>query len=149
MGAAGVSVLLLSCMLLEVFGPSSAEPQLCFPPARPSLSNIDAICVHGAGRRANHPHSLPTTGFSYLQRQADAINQMESLYSACCQSYSTRDRALTLSCAERAWEDVLRIYCVDEFSVKTSHYHCCRENWKTKWNCFNKEAPNPSYLPAV
>ncbi|XP_036395120.1 extracellular matrix protein 1 [Megalops cyprinoides] len=129
-----------------VFGPRSfREPRVPFPPARPSSDNLPAICLHGAGRPRYPHHSLPQSGYSHLYRYADAIHRVESWYSVCCQGNKTQ--AETLCCAQQAWEHALSQFCEEEFTIKTRHYHCCKEQGGARWSCFEKDAPNRSYLP--
>lgn len=43
------------------------------------------------------------------------------------------------------WKKRLSAYCAEEFSIKTSHYFCCKKNGKARWSCFDKEASDSSY----
>lgn len=47
------------------------------------------------------------------------------------------------------WKKALDLFCEDEFSVKTRHYHCCKLQAQARLNCFETEAPNPSYGPTT
>lgn len=47
------------------------------------------------------------------------------------------------------WTKALDLFCEDEFSVKTRHYHCCKLKPQARSNCFETEAPNPSYGPTT
>ncbi|KAJ8398518.1 hypothetical protein AAFF_G00427730 [Aldrovandia affinis] len=135
----------------EEMGPAVIVPRSFqdnrFPPARPSLSNLPAICLYGEGRPRYSLHSLPQTGFSYITRQEKTINRVESWYSVCCQRNGTQEPALLLCCARKAWEQAINGFCDEEFSIKTKHYHCCKMQGWRRWSCFDKEAPNRSYQP--
>ncbi|XP_043089360.1 extracellular matrix protein 1-like, partial [Puntigrus tetrazona] len=39
----------------------------------------------------------------------------------------------------------LSAFCTEEFSIKTSHYFCCKKKGKARWSCFDKEASDTSY----
>ncbi|XP_064209604.1 extracellular matrix protein 1 [Anguilla rostrata] len=127
--------------------PRSFEPKLPFPPARPYLHNFPAICHHGEGRHKYSRSSFPQDRFTHLQRQGDAIGNVESLYSFCCEKNGTLGSELSLCCAQQAWEHALNNFCDEEFSIKTNHYHCCRKRSVARWSCFEKGAPNKSYQP--
>ncbi|XP_062395146.1 extracellular matrix protein 1 [Sardina pilchardus] len=130
------------------FGPRgyAPHPRIEFPPGRPTSENIQAICLYGTGRPRYPQDLLPRTGLTYLGRQADAIHRTEAWYSQqCCQGSWQQNIDRTLCCAHQAWKKALEEFCNDEFSVKTRHYHCCRLNGHARLNCFQREAPNPSY----
>ncbi|XP_066577434.1 extracellular matrix protein 1 isoform X3 [Amia ocellicauda] len=126
------------------FSPQAPHPhEVPFPPARPSAANLPNICQHG-DRRPRYPlPSLPTTGFGRESRQGDCINRLESWYPLCCRG----DETQRLCCADQAWHLALSDYCKEEFTVKTSHYHCCRKKGEAMWDCFQKDAPDTTYLP--
>ncbi|KAG5270824.1 hypothetical protein AALO_G00172710 [Alosa alosa] len=129
------------------FGPRGyAPPRVPFPPGRPTSDNIQAICLHGSGRPRYPPGALPHTGFGHLSRQADAIHRTEGWYSQqCCQGSWQQNIHRTLCCAHQAWKKALEEFCEDEFKVKTRHYHCCKLRAQARLNCFQREAPNPTY----
>lgn len=43
------------------------------------------------------------------------------------------------------WKKSLSAFCTQEFSVKTSHFFCCKKEGKARWSCFDKEASDSSY----
>ncbi|XP_069041055.1 extracellular matrix protein 1 isoform X2 [Lepisosteus oculatus] len=129
---------------VPVFSPrASREPQVPFPPAQPLTDNLLNICRYGDQRPRYPPDSLPHTGFSHLRRYGDTINRLESWYQVCCHG----DRAVKLCCAQQAWRESLSQFCEEEFSIKTRHHHCCRQEGGARWDCFARDAPNPTYLP--
>ncbi|XP_036440869.1 extracellular matrix protein 1 [Colossoma macropomum] len=131
-----------------VFGPRSmGHPQIPFPLARPGPNNFQAICRYGNQRPRYPKETLPQNGFGYLVRQANAVNQLESWFSVCC-SHGIENEELLLCCTEKAWKNSLSAFCDEEFSVKTSHYHCCKKKGSEKWTCFENAAPNKSYEPS-
>ncbi|XP_023656963.1 extracellular matrix protein 1 [Paramormyrops kingsleyae] len=121
-------------------------PELSFPPARPSLDNLPFLCSYVDSRPRYTHQSFPSSGFGSQIRQADTINRVESWYSGCCQENETQESTLTLCCALQAWESALSTFCDEEFSIKTSHYHCCLKRGYSRWHCFEKAAPNPTTL---
>ncbi|TSK34834.1 Phosphatidylinositol 4-phosphate 5-kinase type-1 alpha [Bagarius yarrelli] len=127
--------------------PYSLDPSIPFPPARPTLDNIPAICSYSNFRPRYTKDMLPKDGFGYLHRQANAINKLESWFSVCC-SNRTQEDEMSLCCAQQAWEKSLSNFCQEEFSIKTRHYHCCKKNGQARWDCFEEEAPDPLYLPS-
>lgn len=56
-----------------------------FPPGRPSLSNLQALCAVGRKKHSYGPWNLPQTSFSHLSRQGEALNQLELQFTRCCQ----------------------------------------------------------------
>ncbi|XP_054854629.1 extracellular matrix protein 1 [Eublepharis macularius] len=112
-----------------------------FPPGRPSLSNIDSICTEGRRKASYGPWNLPSTGFSHLSRQGEALNSLEAGLSQCCQLPEDRK----LSCSQTSWSHVLEQFCTTEFSVKTRPYHCCKLEGASKDRCFANRAPFPNY----
>uniref|UniRef100_A0A4W5LBE6 Extracellular matrix protein 1a n=1 Tax=Hucho hucho TaxID=62062 RepID=A0A4W5LBE6_9TELE len=134
-------------------GPRSfgdSHPSVLFPPGQPSPNNLQAICLHSSRRPRYPAYSFPQTGFGYLCRQGDAINRVESWYSACCHWNGTQQvQEVTLCCVTQAWEQTLSTFCTDEFSVKTSHYHCCKKQGGDRLSCFHSQTPNPHYLPTT
>ncbi|KAL6488615.1 hypothetical protein MHYP_G00023560 [Metynnis hypsauchen] len=131
-----------------VFGPRAmGPPQIPFPLARPQPNNVQAICRYGNQRPRYPMETLPQNGFGYLVRQAKAVNQLESWFSVCC-SHGSENEELLLCCTEQAWKKSLSAYCDEEFTVKTSHFHCCKKKGSEKWKCFENTAPNKSYEPS-
>lgn len=47
----------------------------------------------------------------------------------------------------RQWETALAHFCIEEYSTKTLAHECCEKKGKERWNCFERQAPNPSYKP--
>ncbi|KAL4646687.1 extracellular matrix protein 1 isoform X1 [Arapaima gigas] len=133
-----------------VFGPRAFHGHyIPFPPAKPTLGNFADLCRYRESRPHYPPESLPHTGFSYLRRQADAINRVESWYGTCCMENGMLENEpeLGVCCAQQAWELTLSQFCSEEFSVKTSHYHCCKQRGRARWTCFETNTPNPTYVP--
>ncbi|XP_056154845.1 extracellular matrix protein 1-like [Lampris incognitus] len=123
------------------------EPDVPFPPARPTAENLAAICQHGQGRPRYPPRYFPRTGVSHFVRRGDAVNRLESWYGACCGEQTAQENSAVLCCAQQAWKQALSQFCVEELSTKTVAYECCDERGEARWTCFNSELPNPMYNP--
>nr|XP_020462894.1 extracellular matrix protein 1-like [Monopterus albus] len=127
-------------------GPSEAYP-VQFPLGRPTSDNLQAICFY-RDRRPRYPDSyFPGTGFSGQMRKGSAVNNAELWFGTCCKGNQTWEREVMLCCATRAWELSIKSFCDEEFSIKTRHYHCCKQNGRDRLNCFHNNAPNPNYEP--
>ncbi|XP_067248930.1 extracellular matrix protein 1 isoform X1 [Chanodichthys erythropterus] len=130
-----------------VFSPrsmgASMGPEVDFPPAFPNAGNLQDICRFSKAPTRYQKDTFPQSGFGHEHRQADAVNQLQSWYSVCCGINGTQEEQIC--CAEQAWKKSLSAYCTEEFSIKTSHYFCCKKNGKARWSCFDKEASDSSY----
>ncbi|XP_055259571.1 extracellular matrix protein 1 isoform X2 [Moschus berezovskii] len=113
-----------------------------FPPGRPSLDNLDQICLPSRQHVVYGPWNLPQTGFSHLSRQGETLNLLETGYSRCCRCRNPTNR---LDCAELVWEDAVTRFCEAEFSVKTQPHGCCKKQGEARLSCFQEEAPRPHY----
>ncbi|XP_016142966.1 extracellular matrix protein 1 [Sinocyclocheilus grahami] len=122
-------------------GPRMMVPEVDFPPAFPG--NLQDICQFSKAPLRYPKNMFPQNGFGREHRQADAINQLQSWYSVCCGIDGTPEEQIC--CAEQAWTKSLSAYCTLEFSIKTSHYFCCKKSGKARWSCFDKEASDSSY----
>ncbi|KAM5129360.1 extracellular matrix protein 1-like [Mantella aurantiaca] len=114
-----------------------------FPPGKPSKANIGHICRTTRNIVTYGDDDLPQTGFSYLRRQERAINSMEEGYSRCC------SQSEKLRCALEVWKNAMNSFCMDEFSVKTRPYNCCKKRDIERETCFSDEAPNPNYISSA
>ncbi|XP_077113895.1 extracellular matrix protein 1 isoform X2 [Ranitomeya variabilis] len=130
------------CPLDELMD-SSTNNLKTFPPGRPNGDNIGNICRKNRPKTSYGFHNLPSTGYSYLSRQGDAINALEKGFSACC------GKPDKLQCAENLWKETLEDFCNAEFSVKTRHFHCCRKSESQRETCFSDGAPNPEYITSA
>ncbi|XP_039219335.1 extracellular matrix protein 1 [Crotalus tigris] len=113
-----------------------------FPPGRPSLGNLQALCSVGRKKPSYGPWNLPQTSFSHLSRQGETLNQLEAQFTRCCQLGQDQK----LSCASNEWEKGLTRFCKQEFSIKTRPFHCCRVGAREgRFACFASQAPFPNY----
>nr|XP_020479460.1 extracellular matrix protein 1-like isoform X2 [Monopterus albus] len=99
------------------------EPNVPFPPARPTVRNLAAICHCGQGRPRYLASFFPSSGASHFRRRGSAINRLESWYSLCCSGQVAHSSSQILCCARQAAKGDAR------------------------WMCFNSELPNPNYYP--
>ncbi|KAM9251743.1 LOW QUALITY PROTEIN: extracellular matrix protein 1-like [Cariama cristata] len=100
-----------------------------FPPAWPEAAAVTDHC----GQPPRPPPSippLPPNAFAHLRRQAAALRAFRPRLDACCRHHAP------LTCARRAWTDVLDGFCADEFGVKTRQFHCCRRHGAARRRCF-------------
>ncbi|XP_032090066.1 extracellular matrix protein 1 isoform X2 [Thamnophis elegans] len=113
-----------------------------FPPGRPTLSNLGALCAAGRRKASYGPWNLPQTSFSHLSRQGEALNQLELQFARCCQLSEDQ----RLPCASNEWEKSLDHFCKQEYSFKTRPFHCCRgDTREARLSCFASQAPFPNY----
>ncbi|KAM4736309.1 extracellular matrix protein 1-like isoform 2-T2 [Anableps anableps] len=134
------------------FGSRSFPPLLSypvqFPLGRPTLDNIQAICVH-VDHRPRYPASyFPPSGFSKQRRMAKAVNNAELWFSTCCKGNQTWGTEGTLCCATQAWEHSVTLFCNEDSSVKDRLYSCCSDTVINRLDCFNDNSPNPNYEPS-
>ncbi|XP_035537390.1 extracellular matrix protein 1 [Morone saxatilis] len=123
------------------------EPDVPFPPARPTAQNLAAICYQGQGRPRYPASFFPSSGASHFCRRGKAINRLESWYTVCCSTLAAEQSTQILCCAEQAWKQALSQFCVEEYSTMTVPYECCADRGEAQWMCFDRELPNPDYYP--
>ncbi|KAK7139251.1 hypothetical protein R3I93_016398 [Phoxinus phoxinus] len=118
-----------------------------FPPAKPSLENLNAICLHGNGRPRFPASSISSSHYGYFHRAGTAVNRVEVWFSECCQKGVTYGCQQIVCCAKQAWETALSLFCFEEYSAMTSAHECCEKQGEERWNCFERQAPNPTFQP--
>ncbi|KAL3983974.1 claudin [Sarotherodon galilaeus] len=121
------------------------EPDVPFPPARPSTHNLAAICHQGRGRPRYPPSFFPKSGSSHFRRRGHAMNRLESWFRVCCSGHLDEQSSQILCCAQQAWKKALSQFCVEEYSTMTLPYECCENTGEARWSCFDSELPNPNY----
>ncbi|XP_034456110.1 extracellular matrix protein 1 [Hippoglossus hippoglossus] len=133
------------------FGETQRRPlneiDVPFPPARPTAQNLAAICHQGQGRPRYPAGFFPRSGSSHYQRRGNAINRLESWYHLCCSGQVAQQSHQILCCAQQAWKQTLSQFCVEEYSIKTMPYECCKGKGDARWTCFDSKLPNPDYSP--
>ncbi|XP_056335058.1 extracellular matrix protein 1 [Danio aesculapii] len=145
---------LLSALILHLLSPGAGQnmdPDVLmdsiFPPARPSLYNLNSLCLHGKGRFRYTAESFPPSSFAHARRAGKTINRLEAWFGQCCYEGLAHKNGQMLCCAKQAWETALSYFCLEEFSTKTLVHECCERKGGERWDCFEKEAPNPYYQP--
>lgn len=118
-----------------------------FPPARPSVNNLNAVCLYGNGRPRYPAFCFPSSSYAYAHRAGNAVNRLESWLGQCCFGGLALGNGQILCCAKQAWQTALSYFCIEEYSTMTLVHECCEKNGEEKWNCFERRAPNPSYQP--
>ncbi|KAI7798984.1 putative extracellular matrix protein 1-like [Triplophysa rosa] len=140
---------ILILQFISLGGGQNIDPDVqlesSFPPAKPSLTNLNAICLHGSGRARYPASSFPPSGYAYARRAGNAVNRLEAWFSQCCNGDVARGNEQILCCAKQAWEAALSQFCTEEFSTMTLAHECCEQKGEDRWKCFTKQAPNPSY----
>ncbi|XP_051992780.1 extracellular matrix protein 1-like isoform X2 [Xyrauchen texanus] len=116
-----------------------------FPPAKPTLKNLNALCLQGNGRPRYPASYIPASGYSYVRRAGNAVNRIEAWFTQCCHRGVAQGYKQILCCTKQAWETGLSQFCIEEYSTMTLVHKCCEKKQQGRWNCFEKEAPNPSY----
>ncbi|XP_015745182.1 extracellular matrix protein 1 [Python bivittatus] len=100
------------------------------------------LCSAERKKPSYGPWNLPQTSFSHLSRQGEALSELETRFTRCCQ-LAEGER---LPCCTHAWEGGLVRFCKQEYSTKTLPFHCCREASKqARLTCFASQAPFPTY----
>nr|XP_020479461.1 uncharacterized protein LOC109973912 isoform X3 [Monopterus albus]XP_020479462.1 uncharacterized protein LOC109973912 isoform X3 [Monopterus albus] len=92
------------------------EPNVPFPPARPTVRNLAAICHCGQGRPRYLASFFPSSGASHFRRRGSAINRLESWYSLCCSGQVAHSSSQILCCARQA---EMRDGCASTASCRT------------------------------
>ncbi|XP_051526387.1 extracellular matrix protein 1-like [Myxocyprinus asiaticus] len=151
MGWKSTLVTIFIIQLTSLGGGQNTHPDVLlgsdFPPARPSLNNLNAICLHGNGRSRYPASYFPPSGYAYARRAGKAINRVEAWFSDCCFGGVAQGNEQILCCANKAWETALSHFCIEEFSTMTLPHKCCEKKGEDRWNCFERLASNPSYQP--
>lgn len=80
---------------------SRKEPNVPFPPARPTTHNLAAICHQGRGRPRYPPSFFPKSGSSHFRRRGHAMNRLESWFRVCCSGHLEQSSQI-LCCAQQA-----------------------------------------------
>ncbi|XP_071759424.1 extracellular matrix protein 1 [Centroberyx gerrardi] len=128
-------------------GPPMLDYRVQFPPGQPTYANLPAICVHGDRRPRYSDTYFPQSGFGQLKRRAEAVNNAESGFSVCCKGQQTWTQEEMLCCTTQAWTQAVESFCRQDTAVKDRVYHCCKQSGSDRLNCFQRDAPNPDYLP--
>nr|XP_055066442.1 extracellular matrix protein 1-like isoform X2 [Misgurnus anguillicaudatus] len=118
-------------------------PDIHFPPAFPSISNLEDICQFSKASVRYPKHMFRPGVFQSEQRQADAVNRLQGWYGVCCGIGGSK--AEKICCAEQAWRKTLSDFCFEEVTIKNVPDVCCQKKGKAKWKCFDKEASATSY----
>lgn len=88
----------------QVFRPRSMGPldgpKVDFPPSFPNAGNLKDICRFSKAPVRYQKDMLPSTGFGYAVRQAEAVNQLQSWYSVCCAINGSQEEKIC--CSEQA-----------------------------------------------
>ncbi|XP_038581513.1 extracellular matrix protein 1-like [Micropterus salmoides] len=123
------------------------EPDVPFPPARPTAQNLAAICYYSQGRPRYLASFFLKSGASFFRRCGDAINRLESWYSLCCSGQVEVQSYQILCCTQQAWKQALSQFCMEEYATMTLPYECCAKTGEVRWKCFDSQLPNPNYEP--
>lgn len=126
-------------------GESSHVPDITFPPARPTASNIRHVCQLRKHRPRYIPSCLPRGGFGWLARQSKSVNRLERGLKRCC-----KGKKKVLACADEKWKEEMKRFCRDEHMVKTKHHECCKlHQGQQQFSCFSSKAPDQNYTRAL
>ncbi|XP_051811550.1 extracellular matrix protein 1-like [Acanthochromis polyacanthus] len=128
---------------------SLSEPNVPFPPARPTAHNLAAVCHQGQGRPRYPDSFFPPSFFSHFRRRGKAINRLELWFTLCCSGLVAQQSSQILCCTQQAWKQALSQFCVDEYSTMTVPYVCCEASGDARWSCFNSKPENPNYNPTL
>ncbi|XDV34160.1 hypothetical protein PO909_004357 [Leuciscus waleckii] len=137
---------LISLGVGQIFYPE-VQLESNFPPARPTVYNLEAICLYGNGRPRYTDSSFPSSGYAYARRAGKAVNRLEAWFSRCCYGGLAQGNEQILCCAKQAWRTALSHFCIEEYSTMTLVHECCEKKREQRWNCFKKNAANPYYQP--
>ncbi len=73
-----------------------------FPPARPSVNNLNAVCLYGNGRPRYPAFCFPSSSYAYAHRAGNAVNRLESWLGQCCFGGLALGNGQILCCAKQA-----------------------------------------------
>ncbi|TRY96385.1 hypothetical protein DNTS_029319 [Danionella cerebrum] len=118
-----------------------------FPPAEPDVSNLKSLCLYGNRRIRFTSESFSPNSKAYVQEAGKVLNRLESWFAHCCYGGFAEDDQAILCCVRQAWGAAMSHYCDQSFSTKTMVNECCEMEESEKYDCFQKQAPNPYYQP--
>lgn len=95
------------------------EPDVPFPPARPTAQNLAAICHQGHSRPRYLASFFPASGASHFRRRGKAINRLESWFSLCCSGQVAQQSNQILCCAQQAVS--LFLFFLNETEIEIVH----------------------------
>lgn len=73
-----------------------------FPPARPSVENLNALCSNGASRPRYPKSCIPPSAHASVRRAGTAVNRVEAWFSQCCQRGVAQGDQQILCCVKQA-----------------------------------------------
>ncbi|KAM9806841.1 extracellular matrix protein 1-like [Syngnathus typhle] len=119
---------------------SSQKSEINFPPGRPTVDNMEALCRNQKQRPLYSLKCLPSSGFELLSRKAKIINRVEKGYKQCCKKNQD-----ALACAQQKWSDALRRFCSSKKAGKVDYECCSGSTTDERLECFQSASPDPQY----
>lgn len=118
----------------------SQKSEINFPPGRPSVHNVEALCRNQKQRPLYSIKCLPSTGYELLARQAKIINRVEKGYKQCCKKNQD-----VLVCAEQKVERQTTFFPIIMFRVsgklEFSHQLITGHIWTKKFILMDNLGP--------
>uniref|UniRef100_A0A1A7WDH6 Extracellular matrix protein 1 n=1 Tax=Iconisemion striatum TaxID=60296 RepID=A0A1A7WDH6_9TELE len=116
------------------------NPNISFPPGRPTADNILSLCGHQKLRPLYTTKCLPRSGYQLLARQVKTVNRLEKGFKRCC-----KQKKAALNCADQKWREELDKFCSSKNGEQVD-FHCCSgEKAGDRYSCFQSASPDSHY----